>query len=304
MLRSNRIHIVYTILSCIITHACITSHKAFSQIPDFSKAWYLQPEDSANITHLIHNGVKVEEGKVIAWFPKDSLSMKRMKEIVDTLNIGIDGAVKFIKAPLPWQVIQGGDKYTYYFTTDTIISHGSLAGFVSISFWRIKSGKAPWLHEAIHEMLNTKTFYSLPEKEKTAIVSHLWLAEGLPEYIAMQVSQAKKLPRFDPLANNFVDNIDSACKEGLKNEKKEYILSFIGKKGEMPELFGKERRLYAPTFYHCSCSFVKYLVEQQGIEPLLNSSSVYPKEDEALKKLIRPSLEVMKRSWLQKLGID
>ena len=25
------------------------------------------------------------------------------------------------------------------------------------NLWRIKNGKAPWLHEAMHEMLDTKT---------------------------------------------------------------------------------------------------------------------------------------------------
>jgi len=42
-------------------------------------------------------------------------------------------------------------------------------------------------------------------------------------------------------------------------------------------------------------------VEKQGIEPLLNSVSVYPREHEALEKLITPSLDVMKSSWMEKL---
>jgi hypothetical protein len=53
----------------------------FSQLPDFSKAPNLHEGDSLNIAYLINNGVKITNGKVIAWFPKDSLSEKRMNEI-------------------------------------------------------------------------------------------------------------------------------------------------------------------------------------------------------------------------------
>ncbi|MEJ7681937.1 MAG: hypothetical protein WKG06_29615 [Segetibacter sp.] len=64
-----------------------------------------------------------------------------MNEIIDTLNIGINGAEKFINAPRPWQVQQKGDPYTFYFRTDTFISHASGAGFVSISFGESKKVK-------------------------------------------------------------------------------------------------------------------------------------------------------------------
>jgi len=280
---------------------------SFSQTPDFSKVTNVHSGDSANIVHLIKNGVRIKNEKVIAWFPKDSLSEKRMKEILDTLNIGVTAAEKFIKAPLPWQVQQKNDFYTFYFRLDSFISHASFAGFVSVPFWRIKEGKAPWLHEAMHEMLNTKRgnwLNATVSRKDLAENMPLWLAEGLPEYIAMQVSQQHHLPHFDPHSNGFYKDVDSLCKDDLRNEKGEYILSYIGRKGVMLELFGKDRRSYAPAFYHCSCSFVKYLVSQNGIEILLNSLSAYPRELEELEKLMTPSLEVMKKSWVEKLKME
>lgn len=99
-------------------------------------------------------------------------------------------------------------------------------------------------------------------------------------------------------SNRRLDNVDSICKEDLKNERRNYILSFIEKKGVMPELFNKERPIYAPAFYHCSCSFVKYLVEEKGIEVLLNSYTVFGREHEELEKLINLSLDSMKSSWI------
>ena len=281
-----------------------SSIKVVSQTPHFSTVPNLQRGDSISITYLIKNGTKASKGKVIGWFPKDSLSREQMDKILDTLNIGVVAAERFIKAPYAWQVQQVGKPYTFYFRLDSFVSHASGAGFVSIPFWRLKQGKAPWLHEAIHEMLNTKAGNwlndSIPE-DVWAKNMPLWLAEGLPDYISMQVSEQYNLPIFDVFTNSFLTNVDSVCKEDLKERRSDSILSFIGNKGAMSGLFGKERRLYAPTFYHCSCSFVKYLAEQFGADPLIESLSAYPNEMEQLEKGISTSIQELKNRWLAKI---
>ena len=272
--------------------------QSFSQVPDFAHVPSLHDGDSANISILINEGVKIYKNNVIAWFPKDSLSETQMSRIVDTLTMGIESAEKIIKAPLTWQVHKKGTPYIFYFRLDSFISHASGAGFVSIPFWRIKQGKAPWLHEAIHEMLNTKTGNwttdSLPEKEWREKMP-LWLTEGLPDYISIQASQKVSLPIFDVFSNSYINNIDSICKEDMKRIKADYIVSFIGKRGIIPELFGADRRLYAPTFYHCSCSFVKYIAESFGIEVLVNSLSSFSEEHELLEKSTSQSINDLKR---------
>jgi len=217
---------------------CIAIPKPlFSQIPDFPKVPNLYEGDSLNIIYLINNGVKITNGKVIAWFPKDSLSKKRMYEITEMLNTGISGAEKFINAPLPWQVHPLAKPYTFYFRFDRFVSHGSLAGFMSIPFWRIKEGKAPWLHELLHEMLYSKSEKmasdSLTVKEMDENLP-LWLYEGLPDYISVQVSLIEKLPRFDVFSNSDQTNFDSMFVREMDSEKGRYILPFIGGKGIMP----------------------------------------------------------------------
>ena len=278
----------------------------FSQIPDFSKVPALHEGDSLNITYLINNGVRISNGKVIAWFPKDSLSEKRMNEITDMLNAGIREAEKFINAPLPWQVHKPTDPYTFYFRFDRFISHASGAGFISIPFWRIKEGKSPWLHEIMHEMLDTKTGSwqspEIPEKEWTEKMP-LWLFEGLPDYISQKVSFTKNLPWFDVFSNSRQTNIDSLFVEDIKSEKGKYILSFIGAKGVIPELSSKDRILYAPAFYHGSSSFVKYLADNYGMNILLTSISSFRQEHETIEKLTGKSLNILKNEWLDKMKI-
>lgn len=293
-------------LSLIATTFVLTAFvyvRAQSQTPKFYTAPFIQAGDSTNIMKLIKNGSQRSKKNVVAWFPKDSLSAKRMDEILDTLVIGITAAERLIKTPQKWQVHQKGTPYTFYFRLDSLVSRSSGAGFVSIPFWRIKQGKAPWLHEAVHEMLNTKNGNWSNDSITLDVVaknSPLWLSEGLPEYISQTVSQKNKLPFFDVQSKSFLTNVDSVCREDLKGKLADSVLSYIGKKGVLLALFGKERRLYAPAFYHCSCSFVKYLTEQYGIDPLVASLAAYPREMEELEKRIHSSLDDLKKAWLIK----
>lgn len=279
----------------------VTAISVYPQVPDFSKVINVAPGNSVGITNLIMRGTKVNKGNVIAWFPKDSLSVERMNGIVDTLAIGVKATEQFIRSPQSWQAHPSGTPFTFYFRPESFVSHASLDGFVSIPFWRIKQGKSPWLHEALHEMLNSKNGTWLSDtisEEMWAKNMPVWLSEGLPDYISMQVSKKYNLSRFDVFSSSFMTNVDSACNVDLKGSKADYILSFIGRAGAPSELSGNERRFYAPTFYHCSCSFVKYLAERFGIDALLKSHAAFPREREELEKRFSVSLEELKKDWL------
>ncbi len=293
----------YVTLAFVIT----VVRPLFSQIPDFSKVPVLEEGDSLNIIYLVNNGIKISDRKVIAWFPKDSLSEKKMYEITDTINAGIAGAEKLINAPLAWQAQQPNEPYTFYFRSDRFISHASGAGYISIPFWRIKEGKSPWLHEAMHEMLHPKTgswvSTDITEKEWSENMP-LWLFEGLPDYISLQVSMSKNLPWFDVFSNSSQTNIDSLFVHEIKSDKGSYILSFIGVKGVMPELFSKDRIFYAPAFYHGSSSFVHYLSVKYGIKVMVTGIASFGKEQETIEKLTGKSLAVLKQEWQKKLKIE
>jgi len=293
-------------ICAILLLIVIVAKPAYSQVPDFSKVPNLNKNDSAGITQLINNGVKISLGKAICWFPKDSLSEEQMSAVASMINRGISAAEKFIHAPLPWQAHAINEPYTFYFRFDTIISHASMAGFVSISFWRIKSGKAPWLHEALHEMLDTSTgswFNSSVTEDEANKEMPLWLFEGLPDYISLKVSQLENLPWYDVFSKTSATNIDSIFKEDLKSEKASYILPFIGKKGIIAELSSKDRVLYAPTFYHGSSSFAGYIADKYGIEILLSTISSFRKEQEKIEELTAKQIDVLKREWIDKMGI-
>lgn len=292
----------------VLTLSTLAS-SSFSQVPDFSKVHFLHDGDSTNITLLIKNGIKVSDRKVICWFPKDSLSKTKMNEITGMLNKGITAAEKFIGAPLAWQVHQPNEPYTFYFRPDRFVSHASGAGFISIPFWRIKEEKSPWLHEVLHEILyatsEDSVFRYSPQKENDENIP-LWLYEGLPDYIALKVSMAENIKWFDVFSNSYqqdFNDIDSLFVEGLTSEKAKYVLTFIGKKGELPELSSGDRFLYAPAFYHGACSFVNYLAASYGLPVLLSSIAAFAHEQEIIEKYTGKSIGTLKKEWLDKLNI-
>lgn len=290
----------------IVIGFIISINTVFGQIPDFSKVPSLHEGDSLNITNLINNGVKITKEKVIAWFPKDSIAFSQMHEITDMINKGIKATEKFIHAPLPWQLHRPGEPYTFYFRPDRFISHASQAGFVSIPFWRIKDGKAPWLHEAIHEMLDTKTgSWFSPDVTIQDCDENMpqWLFEGLADHLSLKISLLENFPFWDVFSNSARLNTDSLFVTEIKSEKGAYILSFIGSKGIIPELSSKDRIQYAPAFYHGSSSFVKYLSDNYGIQVLLTSVSLFRKELETIEKLTGKPLATLKKEWLKKLGL-
>ncbi len=294
-------HIYLVITGIFIANISVCQAPVFSTVPNLNEG------DSLNIVSLINNGVQIKKGKVICWFPKDSLNSERMTGIADTINIGIIAAEKFINAPLPWQHHPADMPLTFYFRRDTIISHASLAGFLSVSFWRIKEGKAPWLHEALHEILYGKDnnwFQKSVAEDYFMKNMPLWLAEGLPDYIAMQVSHLNKLHWYDVFSRSINSDVDSMFIQNVKSEKGKYIISFIGAKGVMPELSSKERQQYAPGFYHGSCSFVQFIAERYGLEVLLNAISSFQKEHEVIETKTGKPIAELKKDWLKKIGID
>jgi hypothetical protein len=276
------------------------------QVPDFARVPNMWEGDSMHIVSLIKNGIEIKKGKAICWFPRDSLSSRRMQEIADTLNMGITGAENFMRGSLPKRLPLSAAAYTFYFRTDSFVSHASLAGFVSIPFWRIKEGKAPWLHEAVHEMLTVgeiEWFSKSITDEYFNKHMPLWLSEGLATYVSMKVSQRNRISWFDVFSRSVDPNVDSVFRMEMQSEKSQYILSYIGAQGVMPELSSPDRNKYAPAFYHGSSSFVEFIADEYGLAVLLDAISSFQKEHEVIEGRTGKSIAVLKAEWLKKLKI-
>jgi hypothetical protein len=257
-------------------------------------------DDSTRVAQLTKYGQKYQRGKAILWVYRDSLSVQRINEILDTLNLGISKANKFIHAPMPWQKYADAP-VTFFLCNDDFVPHASVDGFVFMPLRRFTNNKALWLHEAMHILLRSKKGnWNEAPQHVTVEKMPMWLTEGLPEYIAIKLSHDNGFYRYDAWRDGGYLRVDSSCAIKLRGDNGAPVLNYIGRPGVMLELFGKSRPVYAPTFYNCSCSFTKYLVERFGIESLLKAIAEFGNEEKTFENLTSENLETLKKAWLLK----
>jgi hypothetical protein len=243
------------------------------------------------------NGIVIDREHVIAYFPNDVIPAKQMNEITDTLNLGIMLANEFIGGPLDWQ-INKERQLIYYFMPGNFVSHASDYGEIYIPVWRAKYGQSPWLHETMHFLLQSEKGFWRPYTIIALFKWPRWLDEGMAEYLAMKISFDNQLPKADLFKSGGYPTVDSICSLNLKGENGPYILKHIGEPGVMIKGHGKNRNKYAPTFYNCSCSFTKYLVETYGLDIMLTAISEYKNELKTIEELTGKSIKELKEEWL------
>jgi len=124
---------------------------------------------------------KPEGEHVILWFPK-SLQQTDAEALIKRLDPGVAGLWKRVGTH-SWQAVRKG-KITYYISDDAFVSHASGRSAVFIPMARVRDGRAPFLHEATHELLASTRRGGRPPIPSRP----LWLTEGLPDYIARLVA--------------------------------------------------------------------------------------------------------------------
>jgi hypothetical protein len=190
----------------------------------------------------------------------------------------------------------------FYFPDARFISHAPGGNTVFIPLWRIRDDQAPWLHEVMHILLwpADGDWLSAPEHVANERMP-LWLSEGLADVLAIDVSEQEGLTYYSPTSDLPPSALDAECRRRLSTRVAGSILPVIGGRGRIPELFGEERRDYAPAFYNCSASFVAYIRERFGYEPLLAAIAAFDRETEVLEAGINMPLARVREDWLSQV---
>jgi hypothetical protein len=261
------------------------------------------PKNNAErMADLDENGVRLTGAQAIALFPKDSLPENRMAEIVDSLDLQISTARKFMGGPLPWQLF-GIQPITFYFSNGDFVSNASVEGYIFVPFWRIKGNKAPVLHEIMHVLLrSTSGNWNLAPREEAAVKMPIWFTEGLPEYMAQKIASTNRFPKFDVHRGGGYLKVDSTCHAALQTEIAAIILPYIGSQGVLLELFGDKRAVFAPPFYNCSCSLTKHLAEKYTLDTALSGIAAFAEEQKTIETLTGKTMAAIKSEWLQLLA--
>jgi hypothetical protein len=147
----------------------------------------------------------------------------------------------------------------------------------------LRNKKGNW-----NEKSQLKSFFSMP----------IWFNEGLAEYLAVKVEAVDSIKKHDLMRFGGYQNVDAACSKAIAQDSD--LISNIGESG-VPIKLIRDRRNFAPPFYTCSCSFVKILAENYGLNTILKANAEFKNERETIEFLIRKDIQTLREEWLATL---
>lgn len=267
-------------------------------------------DDPSRVEWLRLNGRSLSGRHVVVWAPNDSLSDSELRGLVDSLDIGVAALRVLMKAPLPWQRIQNR-AVVYYLAANRFIAHASGTGAVFISMYHVRAGQAPYLHEAVHELLVppppfwAEEYADSLEGANAERQMPIWLVEGLADVLALKVARQRGLHEGDVLNIGGLERADSTCAARIRSSPRgAEVLAAVGRTGDLTAP-PTDRPQIVPAFYTCSQSLTKYIVEQIGVA---NSIALFPaiKSDtwrRSVARFARRPMETLRFEWLKRLGL-
>ena len=253
-------------------------------------------DDGNRVAALIKDGAHVDGEHTIIWFPR-SFSQADAEALRGTLDPAVAGLWRRVGVH-DWQVVPKG-KITYYLVDDAFVAHASGRSAVFVPMARVRDGRAPYLHEATHELLASKR----RDAGQPATVRPLWLTEGLPDYIARLVAQDRGITEEGPFGTPTLDGVDATCAERARTADGATMLPFVGAPGRPEILFTTDRQRFAPTFYACSFSLTKHLAGRVGLDALVGLFAYPPSEMiSRLDRIGSAPLATLRTEWLRSIN--
>ncbi|MEO5818989.1 MAG: hypothetical protein ABIT71_00675 [Vicinamibacteraceae bacterium] len=203
-------------------------------------------DDAGRVTELTARGERREGARVVLFTPPGALPDAEEMALLERLGKGV-GALREVVGRHPWQVV-GDQKITYYISADRFVSHASGRAAVFIPLVRVQDGRAPFLHEAGHELLATFSRPATPDpgqRDRVRSSRPLWLGEGLADVVAQTAATRAGVPEGDVFEIGGLAGADAACRERLKGPRGAEVLTFIGALGAPAALFTTEREAVA-----------------------------------------------------------
>jgi hypothetical protein len=262
-------------------------------------------DDGKRVAELTTGGERREGELVVLFTPAGALDDAEEAALLERLDKGI-AALREVVGRHDWQVVRES-KITYYVSADRFVSHASGRAAVFIPLVRVQDGRAPFLHEAGHELLATFSRPLTPDpaqRDRVVTKRPLWLGEGLADYVAQTAATRAGVKEGDVFDIGGLPGADAACRERLKGPRGAEVLPFIGALGAPAALFTTERQQVAPTFYACGTSFTNFLVGRIGLQPTIGlmphilTGDVLPR----IEKAAGVSMDTLRADWRKAIG--
>ncbi|MEZ5283960.1 MAG: hypothetical protein R2712_03950 [Vicinamibacterales bacterium] len=256
-------------------------------------------DDGARIERLSREGTRLDGAHVVIWFPP---SLPRADG--DALLARLDPGVEALRAKVgrhEWQSVRE-PRITYYLSDDQFVSHASGRGAVFVPMARVLDGRAPFLHEATHELLAARTPAGpgAPPPARRP----LWLTEGLPDFIAQTVAAESGIREGDVFATGGLAGVDGVCATRAATADGAVMAAAVGTLERPAALFTTDRPRFAPTFYACSFSFVKFLAGRAGLPAVVAAMGVPPSDTvSALERAAGGPIAQLAADWRRAIGL-
>lgn len=255
-------------------------------------------DDGQRIEMLRTKGDHIDATNLVLWFPP---SLPRAE--AEALARRLDPAVAGLWARVgthDWQVVPKS-RITYYLSDDAFVAHASGRGAVFVPMARVKDGRAPFLHEAVHELLASRRLRpASPDGPRAP----LWLTEGLPDYVARVVAAELGITEEGPFGTPALSGVDAVCAERARTADGATMLPFVAGPGRPDVLFTTDRARFAPTFYSCSFSFVKHLVASSSLRQVVGLfGETVPALAARLAAIAGQPLADVRADWLRAIGL-
>ena len=258
-------------------------------------------DDGARIDTLAKGGRRIEGIHMVVWHPPSLLPSD-----ADRILRRLDPAIAALWARVgthDWQAVPKG-RITFYLSDDSFVSHASGRGAVFVPMARVIDGRAPYLHEATHELLASTRVDPAPSAGAPPVRRPLWLTEGLPDYVAQVVATEIGMTEEGPFASGGLNGADRVCAERASTADGATMLPFVGGPGRPDVLFTTDRARFAPTFYTCALSFTKFLAGRATLDSLVALFAVPPGEAlTRLDTLAGVPLATHRSAWLTAIGL-
>jgi len=261
-------------------------------------------DDEKRVAELAAGGNRDEGANVVLWTPAGALGADERRALVARLDRGV-AALRTLVGSHDWQTV-GDRKITYYVSADRFVAHASGRAAVFIPLIRLQDGKAPYLHEAMHELLATAETRGPMDPARLERIQQrpLWLGEGLPDYVALTAAASTGTTEGDVFDIGGLDGVDRTCATRLAGPAGPEVLRFIGAVGRPDALFTTDRQTVAPTFYACSTSFTKRIVGLIGLPatvaliPLMAQDGMHAR----IEALTGKPMATLRDEWLKAIG--
>lgn len=225
--------------------------------------------------------VRYQTDRATFYFEAGQLTAQQMERFVAIADRGIADIVIYLGSGLD-AARSGPPRITFQISSEIETSR-AFRRTILLPMERVKRDSAPYLHETAHVLLPTQC--RCP-----------WLGEGFASYVQAYVSE--NLGGYDGAIFSWGGNpnVDRLARRYLTTGAGRAVLPYVGVEAAPPEIESDRRRVAAP-FYVLSHSFVKFLVEKAGLEPV-KSLHEAAEPGAALKQKTGRSVDWWRAEWL------